>query len=152
MSESISTDLVISKPNNKSKTLIEHEIDLLYKGIKFPVIRAALQYSIIRNLITLNDKEFTLSMPEQIKNPENTIRHVIVFLNYAFLNEQPKYPLSPNYLIYINTIWPFYSDIFWFAIFYDIYSLQNLIMDFSKIYNRYPIRYDRRTGTYDGLM
>jgi hypothetical protein len=127
-----------------------YEIDLVYKGIHYPIIRDALSNT-MKNLINSKDKTFDLKIPQQIKDPDNAIRYMIVFMNFAYMKGEPKYPLSVEYLTYINTIWPFYSDIFWLAIFYDIHSLHRLIADFSKIYNPYPIRYDYRYGTYIGL-
>ena len=151
----VNHEIVISnsnKPNkpNKPKPQVNHEIDLVYNGQYYPIIRSALKNT-MKYIINPNDKTFDLKIPQQIKNPDNAIRHMIVFMNFAFLKGEPKYPLSVEYLIYINNIWPFYSDIFWLAVFYDVYSLKNLIMDFSKIYNQYPIYYDRRSRTYVGL-
>lgn len=151
----VNLEIVISnsnKPNkpNKPKPQVNHDIDLVYNGQHYPIIRAALSNT-MKYLINPNDKTFDLKIPQQIKNPDNAISHMVVFMKFQFMKGEPKYPLSVEYLIYINTIWPFYSDIFWLAIFYDIFSLQKLIMDFSKIYNQYPIYYDHRSRTYFGL-
>jgi hypothetical protein len=135
---------------SKSVPQANYEIDLVYKGIHYPIIRSALSNT-MKNLINSKDKTFDLKIPEQIKNPDSAIRYMIVFMNFAYMKGEPKYPLSVEYLTYINTIWPIYSDLFWLAIFYDIHSLQRLITDFSKIYNPHPIRYDNYYRTYIGL-
>lgn len=137
--------------NSKPLPQVNHEIDLVYKGQHYPIIRAALP-NIIKNLMKAKDTTYDLKIPQQIKDPDNAIRHMVVFMKFAFMKGEPKYPLSIEYLVYINSIWPFYSDMFWLAVFYDIFSLQKLIMDFSKIYNQYPIYYDNRSRTYHGLM
>ena len=149
----VNLEIVISKPNkpNKPKPQVNHDIELVYNGQHYPIMRDALSNT-MKYLINPNDKTFDLKLPQQIKNPDNAISHMVVFMKFQHMKGEPKYPLSVEYLIYINTIWPFYSDIFWLAIFYDIFSLQKLIMDFSKIYNQYPIHYDHRSRTYVGLV